>query len=499
MNMPSPGSRLAPLALAAACLVAACSNAAPAGEDAAADLAIVGVTVVDLARGQLLENHTVTVLGGRIAAVAPSQVSGNDVGADPLASPATRVVDGRGRWLIPGLWDAHVHFRGGEELADANRRLLPLFTANGITSVRDGGGDLTPHVLEWRERVAAGELAGPTIYTSGPKLDGPTGGWDGSIRLETPSEVAGALDSLQALGADYVKIYDGSIAGDVYLEIIREAERRRMPVSGHMPFSVRFLDAVEAGLDATEHLYYAYKGAAANEDSVTAAVRAGELGFWQALTVLREGWSAARADSVWRAMARAGTAVVPTLHIDDVLGHVADVDHSRDPRLAYIDPGIEATYEGRVLSARRSPAEMRQERIERHDDWVRMLGDMHRAGVSVMAGSDAGPFNSYVYPGWSLHAELEAMVEAGLSPLEALRSATIAPARFLGVDDRVGRIEPGYAADLVLLGADPLEDIGNAREIELVAQANGAVWTAEELVALLDEARRDAARRIPGQ
>ena len=471
--------------LAAALLLAACTGREATPDTPAADLAIVGVTVVDPASGDVLENRTVTVTDGRIAAVAASEAAEGDLTADPLASAARRVIDGRGRWLVPGLWDAHVHFRGGEALADANRRLLPLYLAHGVTSVRDGGGDLTPHLLEWRARVAAGELAGPTIYTSGPKLDGPTGGWDGSIRLESPSEVPAALDSLEALGADYVKIYDASIAADVYLEIVREAERRGVSVSGHMPFSVRFLDAVEAGLDATEHLYYAYKGGAANEDSVTAAVAAGELGFWPALTVLRRGWSEARADTVWRAMAEAGTAVVPTLHIDRVLAHAADADHSADPDLAHIDSAIVATYRGRVESARRTPAAQRQERIDRHAEWVAMVGDMHRAGVTVMAGSDAGPFNSYVYPGSSLHAELAALVEAGLSPLEALRAATIAPARFLGVDDRVGRVVVGYVADLLLLGGDPLADIGNAQAVELIVQGSGAVWTAEGLEGLL--------------
>ena len=476
-------------ALATTLLPLTACGSASAGAEAGgapgsrADLAIINATVVDPASGRVLPQHTVTVEDGVIVQVRPT--------ADEDASGiAARIMDARGRWLMPGLWDAHVHFRGGEELAEANRRLLPLYLANGVTSVRDAGGDITSHILSWRRRIAAGELAGPRIYTSGPKLDGPTGGWDGSIRLTEPSQVPAALDSLERLGADYVKIYDGSVPADVYLAIIREAERRGKPVTGHMPFSVDFRDAVLAGLDATEHLYYAFKGAAANEAEVTAAVRAGEMGFWDALAVLRDGWSEARADSLWREMARDGTGVVPTLHIDDVLGHVADTDHSADPQLAYIDPAIEATYQGRVRSARRSSEAMRQERIDRHDTFVRMLGDMHRAGVPVYAGSDAGPFNSYVYPGWSLHEELAALVDAGLTELEALRSATIRPARLLGVDGRVGRIRPGYDADLLLLAADPLADIGNARRIEMVVQANGAVWTAAELEALLAGVRR---------
>ncbi|MEX0890755.1 MAG: amidohydrolase family protein [Gemmatimonadota bacterium] len=480
---------LRPLAVCAALLFLP-TLFGPAHAAAQADVAIVGATVIDPASGRVLPEHTVAIREGRITQLQPAAVRGGDPATDPLAAGATRVIDGRGRWLVPGLWDAHVHFRGGAALAEANRGLLPLYVANGITSVRDAGGDLTPELLDWRRRIAAGELAGPRLYTSGPKLDGPTGGWDGSIRITTPDQVPAALDSLQSLGADYVKIYDGSVGPDVFLAIVAEAERRGMPVTGHMPFSVRFADAVRAGLDATEHLYYAFKGAAANEDSVTAAVRAGELGFWDALAVLREGWSEARADSLWRTMAAAGSGVVPTLHIDHVLGHVADTDHTSDPQLAYIHPDIQATYEGRVRSAQRSSASMRAERIERHGNFVRMVGDMHAAGVPIYAGSDAGPFNSYVYPGWSLHEELAALVEAGLTPMEALRAATIRPAELLGVEERTGRIRQGADADLLLLDADPLTDIRNTRRIAFVTQANGRVWSASELAALLASVRR---------
>jgi imidazolonepropionase-like amidohydrolase len=464
-------------------------EAAREGEATAA-VAIVDATIIDPASGRVLPGHTVTVRAGRIAAIEPARVRGGDPATDPLAAGAARVIDGRGHWLVPGLWDAHVHFRGGEELAEPNRRLLPLYVATGVTSVRDAGGDLTPHLLDWRLRIAEGDLAGPRIYTSGPKLDGPTGGWDGSIRLTSPADVPAALDSLEHLGADYVKIYDGSVGPDVFLAIVAGAEARGLPVTGHMPFTVRFADAVRTGLDATEHLYYAFKGAATNEDSVTAAVRAGELGFWDALAVLRDGFSQARADSLWRMMATAGSGVVPTLHIDDVLAHVADADHAADPQLAFIHPAVEATYQGRVRSAQRSSEAMRLERIERHAEFVRMVGSMHAAGVPVYAGSDAGPFNSYVYPGWSLHEELAALVEAGLTPLEALRSATIRPAELLGAADRSGRISVGADADLLLLEGDPLTDIRNTRRIAAVVQANGRVWSAEELRVLLESVRR---------
>lgn len=514
-----PRTRFSPsMVIAAVCLWAAtgCGNA-PAGGGGAAeappDLVIAGVNVVDVVDGVILEDRTVTVRDGRITGVleAGAAVPGGGAagsvgtrgpeaadGADGTA--AARVIDGAGKYLIPGLWDAHVHFRGGEELVEANAALLPLYVANGVTTVRDAGGDITQAILRWRAEIAEGSRIGPRILTSGPKLDGPTGGWDGSIRLTSPEEVPAALDSLEALGVDYVKIYDGTTSRDVYLAIVEEAERRDMIVTGHMPFTVRFLDAVERGLDATEHLYYAFKGTAANGDSVTAAMIASRatdrpLGFWQALWLLLDAPpDPAREAAVYRAMAEHGTAAVPTLHIGHVLAWVDEVDHSGDAELRYIDPAIEATYAGRVRSARRSSAETRRRTRELRQRFTEMVPRMHEAGVMLLAGSDAGPFNSYVYPGYSLHAELEALVDAGLTPLDALRAATLHPAAFMRLDDELGRIAPGYRADLVLLDGNPLADIANTRSISTVVLGGDVVLDAGELEALLEGvARRDAA------
>jgi len=445
-------------------------------------LLIRNVNVVDVAEGVILPGRTVTIRDGRVSAVEEA--------AGPEEAAGAQELDGSGQYLIPGLWDMHVHFRGGEALIPENKALLPLYIANGVTMVRDAGGDITGSVLEWRREIEVGRLVGPRILTSGPKLDGPTGGWDGSIRLGSPEQVPAAIDSLETLGADYVKIYDGTISRDVYLAIVEETERRDMIVTGHMPMSVRFHEAVDRGLDATEHLYYAFKGSAANEDSVTTAVldRLGSpdpLGFRETLNLLRIRYDDAVAQRTFRRMAEAGTAVVPTLHIGGVLAVVDETDHAADHGLRYVHPNIEATYAGRVEGARRASPEARSERHVLQRIFISMVPEMHRAGVTILAGSDAGPFNSYVYPGFALHSEMEELVRAGLAPLEALRSATLHPARFMRRGDEYGQVKPGFRADLVLLDANPLEDIRNTRGVASVIFGGGTVFSRAELDELL--------------
>jgi imidazolonepropionase-like amidohydrolase len=448
------------MAATAALFSAACS----AADAPQPDLAITGVDVIDVEAGTVLPDRTIAITDGRITGVHES--------AD-VAQVVTRVIDGEGRYLIPGLWDMHVHIRGGSELADANRRLLPLYLANGVTTVRDAGGDLADSVIVWRDRIATGEMTGPRILTAGPKLDGPTGGWDGSIRLASPDEVPAAFDSLEVLGVDYVKLYDGSMPGDVFLAAIDEARRRDLIITGHMPYTVGFRDAIAHGLNASEHLYYVFKGTAANEDSVTRATAQpangeGALGFWNALALMRPLYDQARAQETYRLMAEAGTAVLPTLHVMRTLTYITETDHTQDPERRYLDPAFEATYQGRIRGAERSSPEARRERQLLNDRFIRMVPDMHAAGVTIIAGSDAGASNSYVYPGTSLHAELGELVAAGLVPADALRAATLDAATFMHLGDEYGRVLEGYRADLLLLTANPLEDIANTRAIETV-------------------------------
>ncbi len=434
------------------------------------DVVINHVTVVDVLTGQLRPNQVVTVSKGKIVGVEP---------ADRDSYAAKQYVNGNGRYLIPGLWDMHVHFRGGDSLIAANRKSLTLFLAHGVTTVRDAGGDLAPSVFQWRQDMNAGKLAGPRIFTSGPKIDGPGAYWPGSLAVETPAQIRQAMDSLKRLGVDYVKIYDSKISGQAFLNTISEAQKRGLKTTGHMPYSVTLADAVKRGLDATEHLYYVFKAASSKEDSLTALVRNSlstpkPLGLFAVLPAVYDTYSPEAADRIFRLMAKRKTAVVPTLFIGKTLSELSENDHAQDTLRAYVDPKIQATYLRRLAGARQqSPAAQAFSR-KLEAKFYTLVPLMQAAGVTILAGSDSGPFNSFIYPGASLQDELQQLVVAGLTPLQALQAATINGAKFMGVAKSTGTIAPGKDADLLLLTANPLENIANIKQIDAVVSRGKA-------------------------
>ena len=459
-------------------LLASCTAKTPPA--APYDLVITHANLIDVATGAVRPDQTVAVTGDEIRQIAPT--------GRPL--PARQTVDARGQYLLPGLWDMHVHFRGGAALVEENKRLLPLYLAHGVTTVRDAGGDLTPSILQWRQQMAAGTLVGPRIFTSGPKIDGPGAYWPGSLEVETSAQINQALDSLQRLGADYVKIYDSKISGDAYLNTIAAAERRGLKTTGHMPYSVKLSEAVDRGLDASEHLYYVFKATSGKEDSLTALVRASlrtakPLGLFALLPAVYATYSPAAAQRIYAQMAAHHTAVVPTLFIQKTLTDLPTTDHARDSLLAYIGPGIRATYARRTASARAQSAEAAAFSRKLNARFKQMVPALYAAGVPVLAGSDGGAFNSYVYPGASLQGELAELVSTGLTPAQVLRIATLGGAQFMGVAKVAGSIAVGKQADLVLLTANPLVDIANVRRISAVV-ARGKLYPKAALRAMLE-------------
>ncbi|OGX90324.1 hypothetical protein BEN49_07115 [Hymenobacter coccineus] len=461
------------LGLAGAALLAGATR--PAAPAKTYDLVISHVGVVDVATGQVRPDQTVAVAGGKIVQVGP---------AAQARYAARQTIDGTGRYLMPGLWDMHVHFRGGDSLAAANKKSLALYLVHGITTVRDCGGDLTARVFEWRRQEDAGTLAGPRIFTSGPKIDGPGAYWPGSLEVETPNQVSRALDSLQRLKVDFVKIYDSKISAEAYLNVITQAEARGMKTTGHMPYSATLGDAVARGLDATEHLYYVFKACSGKEDSLTAVVRASlktpkPLGLFAMLPAVYDTYSPAAAARIFRVMAAHHTAAVPTLAIGKTLAELPDNDHARDSLRAYIDPKIQATYARRLASARQQPAAARAFTQKLEAKFMTLVPQMQAAGVVLLAGSDSGAFNSFTYPGASLQDELALLVQAGLTPAQALRAATLNGARFMGVAERSGSIAVGKDADLLLLNANPLANINNVKQIAAVVSRGKAYQRAD--------------------
>jgi imidazolonepropionase-like amidohydrolase len=425
-------------------------------------------------------DYTVLVVGDRITEVGPANRVNVPEGA--------RVLDGRGRYLIPGLWDAHAHVTSAGEPA------LAAYVANGVTTVRDLGGRL-PDLLAWRREIRAGTRVGPRLLLAGPNLEG---AWwldmvvgfarsDSTLRsfpflevspryrVASPADAPTVIDSLMRLGVDLVKFRN--LRGDEFRAIAAEARRRGIPLVGHAPIGVSPGEAAEAGLRSFEH-------------SETVMLRLGDA-----------------PDSVRRAelarVVRAGTAITPTLVADvayrqtpDSVAYavIADTSNARDARRRYATRDLLAFWKFQLETKRFEGPRTSESWAESHRRQVADTRRAHEAGVPLLVGTDLGA--SLVYPGFSVHDELRLLVdEVGLTPLEALRAATLAPARTMGMADSLGTITRGRVADLVILDADPLRDIRNTTRISAVV-AGGRLLARRDLDRLLEEAARSARKTL---
>lgn len=443
------------------------------------DILIEHAEIIDVKSGEVRSDMTIGIRNDSIITIGKSTKGFN----------AEQIIDATGNYVIPGLWDMHVHFRGGDELIQENKNLLPLFTANGITGVREAGGDMTTEIFKWRKAIQNGSLIGPKIYTSGPKLDGPRATWAGSIPVVTKEDAIIAVDSLEQMNVDFIKLYDSRVTREAYIWILEEAERRGITTSGHMPFTVMLEEAVNAGLGSVEHLYYVLKGASTEEQQVTEDNINRKAGFWGSMTTLMDTYSDEQAAKVFQLLNVNDTYVVPTMHVGNTLSYLDRDDHTNDEYLNLIGDGIIETYQGRIRSAARASEDFVAMRHRLNTVFKNLVPKLNSAGVKLLAGSDSGASNSYIYQGISLHQELAALVEAGLTPLEALKTATINGAQFLKADDFYGSLEVGKSGDLLILEANPLEDITNTQKIStLVLQSR--VFTAADLKGMLNSLKK---------
>ena len=458
--------------------------AAPAVARERTDLLIRHATIVDVASGKTIADQAVAVGGDTISAVGPdSSIS--------RRYTARRSVDAAGKFVMPGLWDMHVHFGGGPELIEENKNLLPLYVAYGVTTVRDCAADISPSVLEWRSAVAEGRLLGPRIFTSGPKLEGYKPIWKGTLEVGTPAEVNAALDRLQAMRVDFVKITDNTLKPDIFLYAVREAKRRGMKTSAHTPYALTIVQAADAGLSSIEHVDYLIKAGSPREAQIGAAYGAGKLTYGQASDAFVDTFDKAYAAGVYRELAKRHIAVTPTLNMGRILAYLDREDHSKDSALAYIGPGLRKTYDWRIERAAKATPEQVAARHKEYELSKQVMPMLVAAGIPILAGTDAGYLNSFNYPGEGLHEELERYVESGLTPRQALVSATITGPAFLGHGNRYGSIATGKTADIVILDANPLIDIKATRAIDGVI-LHGKWLDRAALDALLAQAKARA-------
>lgn len=447
-------------AVVAVAVVAACATT-PDSTREAVDLMIRDARVVDVATGVVTPSRTVVIRGGDIVAVDDDAEAVRRFSAD-------LTFDAGGRWVMPGLWDNHVHF-GGAGLEEENADLMPLYVLNGVTAVRDAAGDLAQTVLDWR--TAPPREIAPRLFTSGPKIEGIAPVWKGVIETGSEADVDAALDRLQALRVDFVKITDNTLKPELFLYAVRQAKARGMKTSGHIPMGITVLEAAEAGLSTIEHLNYLMKAGSREEAAISADYLAGRYTYAEAMARYAETFDPAVAMRVYRRLAELGVMASPTQHGSSTLAWLDRDDHSDDRELAYIGPGIRGTYGWRVeRAAGATPAQVEaRHRVEAVT--LTTLPLLREAGVRILAGTDAGFLNSFNYPGFSLHDELALYVANGLTPREALAASVINGPALIGVSDRYGAVAAGRAADLVVLDADPLRDVAATRRINAVVRS----------------------------
>ena len=441
-----------------------------------ADIIITGAHIVDVKTGKIIDNKAVLIKGQQVLAV-------EDKGAISQYS-ATTIVQANGKYIMPGLWDMHMHFGGGDTLIEENKNLLPLYLANGITTIRDASADLSQYVLQWRSAIAAGQLSGPRIFTSGPKLEGYKSIWIGDLEVGTIDEMKKAMDSLQKIKVDFVKITDNTIKPDIYLAAIREANRRGLKISGHVPYALTMKEVTDAGLGSVEHMAYVLKAGSKNEKEIADKIANGTLTNKDATPLILKSFDQSSAMTVYKTMARNGTAVTPTLSISYITAYLDKDDHKNDVYLQYIGKGLQRTYNWRVQRAAQDSKEAIDMRHQVFEKSASLLPMLHKAGVTILAGTDAGYLNSFDYPGLGLHHELEMMVQYGLTPLQALQASVINGPAFFNKQNEYGAIEKNKRADILVLDENPLQNISATQSINAVI-VNGKLFSRQMLDALL--------------
>lgn len=453
----------------------------------AAAVALQDVTIIDTVEGKALPARTVVVRDGRVRAIT-------------TGTPRdAQVVPAKGKFLIPGLWDMHIHLRGGKETVAANEAMLDLYLVHGVIAVREMGGDIYDAVYPWRKEIDAGQRLGPRIFTSGPKLDRAKPVWPGSIPVTNPEEGRKAVAQVAGQGADLVKLYFDHLDPAVLRAITTEARKRKLKVAGHQPRNLTLRDFVEGGANDIQHGRYSLlHGASVAEGAVNAEFArrrdtAKPMTPLEYYTQMFAEYSPAQADAMIALLAKRKVWMTPTLDVAETLNGVGIRDYNTDPRRPYVPAAIWKSWQP---DGRRKPptAEARKLYAEMNRRTIELIPRLRDAGVPLLAGSDSGHSNNFVFPGWSLHEEMWLLRDAGLTNAEALRTATINAARFFKQQKRYGTVGKGKAADFVLLDANPLVDIRNTAKIAGVMR-NGRWLDRKTLDAMLDKLRAANARQ----
>ena len=440
------------------------------------------VTLVDPIYGST-KNKTVVVENGKILKIIPS--------TQITLDSRNQIIDGRGKYLIPGLWDTHVHFAYLEALAPS---MFDLFLRHGITSVRDTGGKVA-FVKQWKDSAKANPSKAPRVMMAGPLLDGTPNVYNGSsprlpelsVGMTTVADVENEVAALLAADVDLFKAYE-MLLPEQFLKIMELAKANGLKVTGHIPLSMDAKSVSEAGLNSIEHLRNLDLSCASNAEELLKERRALlNLGSTMTGNDLRNRvWKAqqeiaianydeTRADDVLATFKKNNTWQVPTLALNTLFTQQYFAEQEYQKSYALLPSPIKTYWTERSNALKNYPVSKFR---KKYDAWqTMMVGKIKAADIPIMAGTDT-PI-AYLVPGLSLHVELEALVHAGLSNLEALQTATLNPAIYFDLEEQLGRLEEGYWADLVLLTDNPLNDITNTKKIAAVIK-QGVVYDAKQ-------------------
>lgn len=432
-------------------------------------LVLRGGTLVNVASGKEISDSVIVMRGERI-----EQVGSGNTGIPDGA----QIIDAKGKWIIPGLIDSHAHAENPDDTP------FSLYLTNGVTTIRNPGGNITVLRLT-RERLLRGELIGPRLFFSGPLLDGVPPVWpDLSLLVDTPQRARSAVNFLADQGVDFVKVYN-NVKEPELRAIIETAKELELPVAGHIPRSMTMTHAIELGMTRLEHIRVTGREMLSLDEAQKIDLL--PLGSREPLLWQRFDLQSEKMRALVQRLARSKIFLDPTLVAAEVT-EVPTLDADRnDPNNQYLSPTVVERYVNFKSPLYELPPDLQAAGAEAFHKQEKFVGMCNRAGVKIIAGTD-GPGIGSLLPGFGLHRELELLVASGLSPLQALRAATLTAAEALGKEDRLGTIEPGKFADMVVLNADPLQEIQNLRKIYLVVQG-GKTYAPD---ALLQQARSQA-------
>ena len=444
------------------------------------DVIITDVNIIDVVNGALISNQTVLIKNGEITSITPFS---NAVEID-----AESIIDGKGKYVMPSLWDMHAHYTTSSD----HKGFLNLFIANGILGVRDLWGD-----LESRDSIEVSNTLAPTIYLSGAVIDGSFTLLQGSLQPRTPESAVNMVDSLHQKGADFIKVYD-DLSVDIYKAIANRCHELDLPFAGHVPMSIKTEVASKMGQKSMEHLNGIWKSSSTLEKEIDGLEGDFKANFMSNnlptaintfITIngkINSTFDEQKTLQLAEILSSNGTYVTPTLTTIDKHWSRIDGTYKIQEQNKYVSDDLLKQWDPELnFPEKMFPPLAWETGKELLNTSLQITKLLHDKKVNILAGTDCGV--SYVIPGFSIHDELKLLVEAGLSNAEVLKTVTLNPAKYFDLSDSIGQVKTGMIANLLLLNANPLDEISNTKKIFGVIR-DGKYLNREYLDRLLKEA-----------